>query len=195
MQTNKNNVTTEPDLIEEKTERLKLRYYFGSYPAKGFEKSESKTKNGLLGGRFLFELNGFYYDFTNFHKIGYWKETYSEMQDALTDKFRCLTITIPVTESQLFMLFWMIKDHNGKAQRSVDKIPIEYSAFFRHKHTITVYRLLAEIAILPKLPSWFIWLRFNYERTLRRYIMRKAFKNLWRMNFTEGRETRIWESI
>ena len=185
------------DLIERKDTFITLNYIFGSYPARGFENSEVKSKNGLLGGYFTFEIDDNFYAFCDIGRLGYWEKVDAEIQTDAMQTIRYMTIRIPITNSQKTALLWAFSDFNDRNKRRFTK-KVEYeipSLFFRTRHIATIYTALSRISLLPSLPKTLVKMRFPYERTLRRYLMQRAFKTGWKLEFIEGRETRVWESV
>jgi hypothetical protein len=186
--------TTNPNITKPKSQLLTIYYVFGSYPVKGFEQSEIKIENGLLGGNFAIGLNGYFFTFVNATTMGLWDKQPDDRIEIFGTQ-RYLSISIPCTISQYLTLLMIFKDHNDRAIRNNRSTVNETIAFFNTKRIIAFYRALSDIAILPRIPKWLICLRFNHARKLRRYLMRKAFLNGWKIDFTEGRETRIWETV
>jgi hypothetical protein len=150
----------------------------------------------MFGGHGVMQLDSHVYGFlfTHFylHLIPSKKHSIGMFQDQPAGKWRegvkedrVTTITIPVSATQFRLMDSIYVEYNKAA-------PYDY-AFFGMRCAASCYKMLADAGILEAVTEkQSIWKAF-YPRPLRRYLVRLAHQNGWKIDITEGSSRRKWE--
>jgi hypothetical protein len=174
------------------TYTIKINFLYGSKPAKGYQKQESKLFGGIKGGHVSVEAGGKVLDFhpgnnplfpKNKKPSGGFTINNSVRWDG-DDKWK--TVIIPVTESQYMEL--------QKVFDSVaTKTPYDY-AIFGMRCAAASYDVLTKIGLFKEYSNKKNVIIHFYPKLLRKKILKWAEQNNYTILSNEGRNSRKWES-
>ena len=172
---------------------LKINFLYGSKPAKGFKKTESKYFGGLKGGHVNIESGGRVLDFlpgknpvlpVRKKPSGGYKLNNIAYKNKDQDKW--VTIIVPLTEEQ-FIQLQMLFDSLAT------NTPYDY-AIFGMRCAAASYDVLSEIGLFKKLSNKKNISKHFYPKLLRKKVLKWAEKNNYTIIRNEGRPSRKWES-
>jgi hypothetical protein len=176
------------------SDSIRLNFLYGSIPAKGHKKSEPKWFGGIKGGHVNIEANGMVLDFrpgdpcaiipNNKKPSGGFYLSNNLYWDTATTKW--VTVTIPVTKSQLDTLSYLFQAYSARS-------PYDY-AVFGMRCAAASYDVLSEIGLFKKLSNKENVVQHFYPKLLRKRVLKWAKENNYRIVYHEGRSTRKWES-
>jgi hypothetical protein len=174
---------------------IKVFFYYGSKPAKGFEKIEKREFGGFHGGHVSFGIDTSEVSFhhvNGFHIFPHHSNlrgTYERvsirdfMKDTASEKYT--TFLIPLDSIGYH-------DLEQTVTRYIAKTPYDY-AFFGMRCASAAYDLLSIAKVFkPKSRFGIIWSNF-YPRLLRRQCFKLAAQNHFQVIAQPGRKSRIWE--
>lgn len=171
---------------------IRINFLYGSKPAKGYHKQESKLFGGLKGGHVNIEAGGRVLDFSpgnnplfpnNKKPSGGFSINNSVDWDD-DDKWK--TVIVEVSESQYEEL--------QKVFDSVAaKTPYDY-AIFGMRCAAASYDVLSSIGIFKEYSIKKNIFAHFYPKLLRKKILKWASKNNYTVIANEGRSSRKWES-
>lgn len=174
------------------TYTIKLNFLYGSRPAKGYQRQESKLFGGIKGGHVNIEAGGRVLDFTpgnnplfphNKKPSGGFSINPSVKWDG-DEKWK--TIIIPVSEDQYMALQ---KIFDSVAART----PYDY-AIFGMRCAAASYDVLSMIGLFKPFSNDKNVITHFYPKLLRKKILKWADKNNYTVIANEGRPSRKWES-
>ena len=174
------------------TYTIKINFLYGSRPAKGFHKEESKLFGGIKGGHVNIEAGGRVLDFTpgnnplfphNKKPSGGFSVNQSIGWDG-DDKWK--TVVVPVSESQ-YMALQKLFDSVAS------KTPYDY-AIFGMRCAAASYDVLSRIGLFKEYSNKKNVATHFYPKLLRKKVLRWADKNHYTVLSNEGRPSRKWES-
>lgn len=175
---------------------IKVHFLYGSKPAKGYKKTESKYFGGIMGGHVVVEIGDSIYGFSpaqpisrvfakksfsngNFHL----EKGYTFYYDTLHQKL--LSIKIPVSKSE----FSVIRKH---AIKYLNQTPFDY-ALFGMRCASTAHDLLAQAGIFKARNKSGYILKTFYPRKLRKRLLDLALEKKYEITYQVGRKERKWE--
>jgi hypothetical protein len=172
---------------------IKLNFLYGSKPAKGYKKTESKLFGGLKGGHVNIEAGGRVLDFlpgnnpllpNNKKPTGGFRLNHSSYKHPDTDKW--ITVVIPVSTQQYFRLQTLFDS-------LAYKTPYDY-AIFGMRCAAASYDVLSKIGLFREFPNEKNVATHFYPKLLRKKVLKWADKNNYDIIRHEGKSTRKWES-
>ena len=172
--------------------QLKLIFLYGSKPAKGYHKQESKLFGGIKGGHVNIEAGGRVLDFTpgnnplfpnNKKPSGGFSINQSVSWDG-DDKWK--TMIVPVSEEQYMELQKLFDSVAAKT-------PYDY-AIFGMRCAAASYDVLSKIGLFKEYPNTKNVATHFYPKLLRKKVLKWADKNNYTVISNEGRSSRKWES-
>lgn len=176
---------------------IKIHFWYGSKPAKGYKKSESKYFGGIHGGHVTVEVGDSIYGFSpgggkarifakRSHSNGYFHlESGLEYTfDSTADKQT--SITIPVTKEELHQLRLHVNHY-------LQNRPYDY-AFFGMRCAASAHEMLSVAGVFKKRTKLFSIFYNFYPKKLRKRILDKAFDENYEIIHQEGRKERKWEN-
>lgn len=175
------------------TDTIRLHFLYGSKPAKGYKKTESKHFGGIKGGHVNIEAGGRVLDFMpgkcpilpeNKKPSGGFRLNRSIYWDTATTKWA--TVLIPVSRKQMAKLDSLFDLYSQTT-------PYDY-AVFGMRCAAASYDVLSEIGLFPEMSNRTNVVRHFYPKLLRKRIYKWAEKNNYTIVHHGGRETRKWES-
>ena len=179
------------------TSYIKIHFKYGSKPAKGFKKTESKYFGGLHGGHVTVEIGDSIYGFSpagggsrvfakKSHSNGdfHLESEYLYTNDSTGNKLT--SITIPITNQELHELRIHVKNN-------LDKTPYDY-AFFGMRCAASAHEMLSVAGVFKKRTKFFSIFYNFYPKKLRKRILDKAFEENYEIIHQEGRKERKWEN-
>lgn len=175
---------------------IKVHFLYGSKPAKGYKKTESKYFGGIMGGHVVVEIGDSIYGFSpaqpisrvfakksfsngNFHL----ESGYNFYYDSLHQKL--LSIKIPISNTE----FIEIRKH---AREYLKQTPFDY-ALFGMRCASTAHDLLAKAEIFKTRSKLGYIIKTFYPRKIRKRLLDLAFENNYEIIYQEGRKERKWE--
>ncbi len=174
------------------TYTIKINFLYGSIPAKGHFKDESKLFGGIKGGHVNIEAGGRVLDFTpgnnpllphNKKPSGGFSINSSVKWDS-DDKWK--TVVVPVSKDQYFVL--------QKLFDSVAKqTPYDY-AIFGMRCAAASYDVLSKIGLFKEYSIKKNIATHFYPKLLRKKVLKWADENNYTILSNEGRASRKWES-
>ena len=171
---------------------LKVNFLYGSKPAKGFKKTESKHFGGIKGGHVNIEAGGRVLDFlpgknpilpVRKKPSGGYRLNNTAYKNKDQDKW--VTIIVPLAQDQftrLQTLFDSVATHT----------PYDY-AIFGMRCAAASYDVLSEIGLFKKLSNKKNISKHFYPKLLRKKVLKWAEKNNYTIIKHEGRNSRKWE--
>ena len=171
---------------------IKINFLYGSRPAKGYHKEESKLFGGIKGGHVSVEAGGKVLDFhpgnnplfpKNKKPSGGFTINHSVYWDA-DDKWK--TVIVPVTEAQY-------KELQRVFDSVAAKTPYDY-AIFGMRCAAASYDVLTKIGLFKEYSNKKNVVTHFYPKLLRKKILKWANKNHYTVISNEGRSSRKWES-
>lgn len=184
-------------LLAQDTSYIKIHFWYGSKPAKGFKKSESKYFGGIHGGHVTVEVGDSVYGFSpgggrarifakRSHSNGYFHlESKLEYTfDSTGDKQT--SIVIPVTADELNELRIHVNDY-------LKNRPYDY-AFFGMRCAAAAHEMLSVAGVFKKRTKFFSIFYNFYPKKLRKRVLDKALKEKCEIIHQEGRKERKWEN-
>ena len=172
---------------------IKLNFLYGSKPAKGFKKTESKLFGGLKGGHVNIEAGGRVLDFlpgnnpllpNNKKPTGGFRLNQSSYKHPDTDKW--ITVIIPVSSDQYFKLQKLFDSLAGKT-------PYDY-AIFGMRCAAASYDVLSKIGLFREFSNDKNVATHFYPKLLRKKVLKWADENDYDIIRHEGKPSRKWES-
>ncbi|MEP6675106.1 MAG: hypothetical protein ABJA78_08120 [Ferruginibacter sp.] len=173
------------------TSFIRVNFLYGSKPAKGFKKTESKRFGGIKGGHVNIEMDGRCLDFGpggNCHVFPNKKNPNGKFcihdklkWDTLNDK--SAYILVPVTKFQKDSLEKIFTSYSSQT-------PFDY-AVFGNRCASASYRVLNYIGLVDKERSV---LSNFYPKLVRKKLYKWAKRNNYYVKKFGGRDSRIWES-
>lgn len=174
------------------TYTIKINFLYGSRPAKGYHKQESRLFGGIKGGHVSVEIDGRILDFhpgnnplfpNNRKPSGGFTINNSVRWDN-DDKWK--TVIVPVSRSQYIEL--------QKIFDSVAvKTPYDY-AIFGMRCAAASYDVLSGIGLFREYSNAKNVITHFYPKLLRKRILKWADENHYTVLSNEGRASRKWES-
>lgn len=174
------------------TYTIKINFLYGSRPAKGYHKEESKLFGGIKGGHVSVEVAGRVLDFHpgnnplfphNKKPSGGFTINKSVYWDG-DDKWK--TVIVPISEAQYLQLQKIFDSVAAKT-------PYDY-AIFGMRCAAASYDVLSKIGLFKEYPNGKNVVTHFYPKLLRKKILKWAGKNNFEIISNEGRTTRKWES-
>ncbi|HJS54933.1 MAG TPA: hypothetical protein VJ765_10325 [Chitinophagaceae bacterium] len=172
---------------------IKINFLYGSRPAKGYHKQESRRFGGIKGGHVNIEAAGRVLDFTpgknplfpnNKNPSGGFSINDSINWNSKTDKWT--TIIVPVSEKQFTELQKLFDSVAAKT-------PYDY-AIFGMRCAAASYDVLSKIGLFEEYPNTKNVVAHFYPKLLRKKVLKWANKNNYAVISNEGRSSRKWES-
>lgn len=177
---------------------IKIHFKYGSKPAKGYKKSETKYFGGIHGGHVTVEVGDSIYGFSPIdggakprvfakksHSNGWFhlEEEYVFTYDSLNTQL--LTIKIPVSKTEL-------SDLRNQAKLYLNNAPYDYG-LFGMRCAASAQEFLSVTSLYKKRSKLSIILRTFYPKKLRKRLLDSAFENNYEITYQEGRKERKWE--
>ena len=174
------------------TYTIKINFLYGSRPAKGYHKQESKLFGGIKGGHVSVEAGGRVLDFhpgnnpllPNNKKPSGGFTIHNSVRWDGDDKWK--TVVVPVSEAQYIELQ---KVFDSVAART----PYDY-AILGMRCAAASYDVLSKIGLFKEYSSKKNIVTHFYPKLLRKRILKWADKNNYVVISNEGRTTRKWET-
>ncbi len=172
---------------------IRVNFLYGSKPAKGYSTSEAKHFGGLKGGHVNIEAGGRVLDFLpgncplfpqNKKPTGGFYTNSSIGWDTAATK--CMSITIPVSASQLRLLEHIIDSFSRKT-------PYDY-AVFGMRCAAASYDVLSKIGLVKVIGNRKNIVKHFYPKLLRKRMLKWAADKHYPVIIQEGRSSRKWES-
>ncbi len=183
-------------LSAQDTTFIKVHFWYGSKPAKGFKKTEGKYFGGIHGGHVTVEIGDSTYGFSlrsgarifahSSHSNGVFhlEDPLEYTFDSTADKQT--TVIIPITQEEIHDLRIHVKNYLKEA-------PYDY-AFFGMRCAASAHDLLSVAGIFKKRTKFFSIFYNFYPKKLRKRVLDKAYENKWEIIHQEGRKERKWEN-
>ena len=172
---------------------IKINFLYGSKPAKGFKKSESKLFGGIKGGHVNIQAGDRVLDFMpgnnpllpNKHNpTGGFRLNRSIYWDTTNTKWT--SIEVPVSPEQYSYLQRLFDSLSAKT-------PYDY-AIFGMRCAAASYDVLSDIGLFKKIPNPKNISKHFYPKLLRKKVLKWAEENNYSIINKEGRQSRKWES-
>ncbi|MCB9262748.1 MAG: hypothetical protein H6607_10270 [Flavobacteriales bacterium] len=179
---------------------IKVHFLYGSKPAKGYEKVESKWFGGKLGGHVGIEIDSNkilnFLPSGKFHVFAHSKQRHSRFAIHNIDNFysimggdsdscKYLIVSIPISNSQ--------KEELSKiSEKYLAKTPYDY-AFFGTRCGAAAYEILGQIDIVKSYSHRKNYMKIFYPRKMRKQLIKLATKHHWTTENREGCISRNWE--
>lgn len=174
------------------TYTIKINFLYGSKPAKGYHKQESKLFGGIKGGHVNIEAGGRVLDFTpgnnplfpNNKKPSGGFSVNQSINWTSTDKWK--TIVVPVSQEQYLELQELFDSVAAKT-------PYDY-AIFGMRCAAASYDVLSKIGLFKEYSNTKNVATHFYPKLLRKKVLKWADDNNYTIISNEGRSSRKWES-
>lgn len=175
---------------------IKVHFWYGSKPAKGFKKTEGKYFGGIHGGHVTVEIGDSTYGFSpasgarifahTSHSNGVFhlEDPLEYTFDSISDKQT--TIIIPISKNEIHDLRIHVKNY-------LKKVPYDY-AFFGMRCAASAHDMLSVAGIFKKRTKFFSIFYNFYPKKLRKRVLDKAYENKWEIIHQGGRKERKWEN-
>lgn len=171
---------------------IKINFLYGSRPAKGHHKQESRLFGGIKGGHVNVEIDGRVLDFhpgnnplfpNNRKPSGGFTINNSVRWDS-DDKWK--SVIVPVSRSQYIELQKIFDSVAAKT-------PYDY-AIFGMRCAAASYDVLSGIGLFTEYSNTKNVITHFYPKLLRKRILKWADENHYTVISNEGRTSRKWES-
>jgi hypothetical protein len=172
---------------------IKINFLYGSKPAKGYKKSESKLFGGIKGGHVNIQAGNRVLDFMpgnnpllpNKHKpTGGFRLNQCIYWDTTSTKWK--SVVVPVSSEQYTYLQRLFDSLSSKT-------PYDY-AIFGMRCAAASYDVLSDIGLFEKMPNPKNISKHFYPKLLRKKVLKWAEENHYTIINKEGRQSRKWES-
>jgi len=182
-------------LLAQDTAWIKIHFWYGSKPAKGFKKSESKYFGGIHGGHVTVEFGDTVIGFNptkgarlfpkRSHSNGghHLEEPLIFTYDSTDDKQS--TIIIPVHKDDVLLMRELAISYLKEA-------PYDY-ALFGMRCAASAHEFLSVAGIFKKRAKLFSVFYNFYPKKLRKRVYDLAFENNYKILYQNGRKERKWE--
>lgn len=174
------------------TYTIKINFLYGSRPAKGYHKEESRLFGGIKGGHVSVEAGGRVLDFhpgnnplfPNNKKPSGGFTIHNCVRWGSDDKWK--TVIVPISEFQYIELQ---KIFDSVAART----PYDY-AIFGMRCAAASYDVLSRIGLFEEYSNKKNVITHFYPKLLRKKVLKWADENKYMIISNEGRTSRKWES-
>lgn len=174
---------------------IKVHFLYGSKPAKGHRKTETRWFGGMHGGHVTLQMGDSVIGFNPFFKYHIFPhkkkkssawvlQTHDEfVRDTFKHKYT--SVEIPVTEAQYLQL-------KMTANGYLEKTPYDY-AFLGMRCAAATYDLLGQIGVVKEYSKFRNVFSNFYPKLLRKKIFNLTLENNYKITFHNGTHTRKWE--
>jgi hypothetical protein len=174
---------------------IKVNFLYGSKPAKGFKKVQTKQFGGIKGGHVQPQIYGTSFDFDfSGSKNHLWGKKRKKQGRVLvnnsmwwdTAKDQWVQFTIKVAR-------WQADSMYNYAKRTAANCLYDYAVFGMRCAAYT-YDVLSRGGLFKRKTKAGMILKNFYCKPLRKRLYRLAKKNGWQITFHKGTHERKWES-
>jgi hypothetical protein len=174
---------------------IQVHFLYGSKPARGYKKTESRYFGGIHGGHVTIQVDSMDYGFEpayGFHVFAHrkrFKSDYVDKQLSGPQRYpagsKAATFIIPITKAQNDSIRKIIASYCVNT-------PYDY-AFFGMRCAASASDILAQIGLQKKRSRFMTVTKVFYPKKLRKRLFRLAKKNRYKVIMQEGRSSRKWE--